>query len=165
MIKKKKICIFNIKLFFLSVSNQGKTPMRNSTGKKTPLTAQDMKHACWGNQPSSCPSQGAGKHYTVVSLMKSAHTKADVLTVEIKVVRVIPEDLPLSPMPDLYKRPISHSHRVPVSTLWTATKPEVMFQSVGDKTETDRQAGGQKRALFFFTATYSTVAVKSRPQI
>lgn len=66
--------------------------------------------------PAVVHHKDQGKHYTVVSLMKSAHTKVDVLTVEIKAVRVIPEDLPLSPVPDLYKRPISHSHKVPVST-------------------------------------------------
>lgn len=41
--------------------------------------------------------------------MKSAHTKADVLTVGIKAARVIPADLPLSPTADLYKRPQSQS--------------------------------------------------------
>lgn len=41
--------------------------------------------------------------------MKSANTKACVLTVGIKVVRVIPGVLPLSPVADLYKRLISQS--------------------------------------------------------
>lgn len=49
--------------------------------------------------------------------MKSPHTKAYVLTVGIRLVRVIPGVLPLSPVADLYKRPISPRHRVPVSTL------------------------------------------------
>lgn len=49
--------------------------------------------------------------------MKSAHTKAYVLTVGIKVVRVIPGVLPLSPLADLYNGLISHRHRAPVSTL------------------------------------------------
>lgn len=40
-------------------------------------------------------------HYTVGALMKSAHTEADVLTVGIKAVGVIPGDLPLSPVVDL----------------------------------------------------------------
>lgn len=49
--------------------------------------------------------------------MKSAHTKAHVLTVGIKAVRVIPGVLPLcNPMADLYKSLISHGHIVPVST-------------------------------------------------
>lgn len=52
-----------------------------------------------------------------VALMKSAHTKAHVLTVGIKEARVIPGVLPLSPQADLYKRLISHRQRVPVPTL------------------------------------------------
>lgn len=58
-----------------------------------------------------------GDHHAVVALMKSARTKANVLTVGIMVVRVIPEVAPLSPAADLYKRLISHRDREPVSTL------------------------------------------------
>lgn len=59
----------------------------------------------------------ANHHTVVVALMKSAHTKACALTVGIRAVGVIPGVLPLSPVADLNKRPISHRHRVPVSTL------------------------------------------------
>ncbi|AWP20708.1 Hypothetical protein SMAX5B_001749 [Scophthalmus maximus] len=51
------------------------------------------------------------------ALMKSAHTKANVLTVGIKAVGVMPGVLPLcGPAADLCGRPISRRHRRPVST-------------------------------------------------
>lgn len=115
----------NIKLqifaFLCLLKRLSQTPIRSSTGRNctdyTEHVPVKWNRLAEETSPAVVCHGEQGNHHTVVALMKSAHTKAYVLTVGIKVVRVIPGVLPLSPLADLYNGLISHRHRAPVSTL------------------------------------------------